>query len=127
MKIRVLPLTVLALTCLTALTTLAAGFELAGDAERAREDYRKYCATCHGAEGRGDGVMAKVLDPKPKDFTNAAYMKTRTDEQLYTAVKEGGGAVGLSTKMAAWKHVLDDQQIRDLTALVRELGSEGGG
>lgn len=130
MKIRALPLAVLALTCLTAwtaLTTAASGFTLQGDAERARDDYRKYCATCHGPEGRGDGVMARVLDPQPKDFTDTEYMKTRTDEQLYLAIKEGGGAVGLSTKMAAWKHILDDQQVQDLTLLVRELGEESGG
>lgn len=93
-----------------------------GDPERARADYQKFCASCHGREGKGDGVMAQVLNPPPKDFTDTAYMKTRTDEQLYLAIQDGGAAAGLSDKMAPWKHLLTEQQMRDLVALVRKLG-----
>lgn len=121
-------LTLLALLlALGAATGLAAGsgddFTLGGDAEAAAADYEKYCVTCHGPEGKGDGVMAKFLDPKPKDLTDAEYMTTRTDRQIYTAIMEGGAAVGLSEKMAPWKHLLSDEQIRDLAAYVRTLAA----
>lgn len=102
------------------------GWELSGDAERARPVYDKYCATCHGKEGEGDGVMAKFLDPQPKDFTNREYMATRSDYQLYLAIKKGGAEVGLSDKMAPWERLLSEQEIQDLTVLTREL-SHGGG
>lgn len=32
-------------------------------------EYQYYCASCHGAEGKGDGPMASVLTVKPADLT----------------------------------------------------------
>lgn len=101
------------------------GWELSGDAERAQATYDKFCATCHGAEGHGDGVMAKFIDPKPKDLSDPGYMEGRSDYELYLAIKKGGAAVGLSDKMAPWEHLLDDQEIQDLTLLVRGLSQDG--
>ena len=31
--------------------------------------YLHYCSSCHGASGKGDGVMASLLDVKPADLT----------------------------------------------------------
>ncbi len=31
--------------------------------------YRRYCASCHGAEGDGDGPAAGALCPRPTDLT----------------------------------------------------------
>lgn len=92
--------------------------------EIARDDFTKYCASCHGDGGRGDGPMGRFIDPKPKDLTDAAYMRTRTDEQIYSAIHDGGESVGLSDKMAAWSHLLSEEQIRELAEYVRWL-SEG--
>ena len=39
-------------------------FSLAG-----KQDYLRYCATCHGLEGHGDGPVASALAPKPPDLT----------------------------------------------------------
>lgn len=100
------------------------GWELSGDAERARPTYDQFCATCHGAEGRGDGVMSKFLDPKPKDLADREYMDTRSDYQIYLAIKKGGAEVGLSDKMAPWEPLISEQEIRDLTLLVRTLSRE---
>ena len=104
----------------------ASDVQLEGDPERAQPVYAKYCVTCHGEAGKGDGVMAKFLDTPPKDFTNVEYMETRTDQQLYEAIAEGGAAVGLSDKMAPWKHVLSEQEMKDLTLYVRKLQRAGG-
>jgi mono/diheme cytochrome c family protein len=35
--------------------------------------YRARCAVCHGAEGRGDGPAAAMLNPQPRDFTSGVY------------------------------------------------------
>lgn len=115
-------LSVAVLAIVVAWVSRADDFQLQGDAERARAPYKKYCATCHGDSGKGDGVMAKFLDPQPKDLTDQDYMATRTDRQLYLAIRDGGAAVGLSDKMAPWKSILSEQEIQDLTLLVRELG-----
>ena len=34
--------------------------------------YQRYCASCHGAEGRGDGPVASALGHKPTDLTQIA-------------------------------------------------------
>jgi len=34
--------------------------------------YRRYCASCHGREGRGDGPVAPALGEKPTDLTRIA-------------------------------------------------------
>jgi mono/diheme cytochrome c family protein len=33
------------------------------------EDFATFCAACHGASGRGDGVAAAALERKPADLT----------------------------------------------------------
>ena len=35
--------------------------------------YRERCAVCHGADGRGDGPAAALLEPRPRDFTTGRY------------------------------------------------------
>jgi mono/diheme cytochrome c family protein len=32
--------------------------------------YRRYCASCHGADGRGNGPVASALSPRPTDLTS---------------------------------------------------------
>ena len=33
--------------------------------------YRRYCASCHGLQGRGDGPAAGALFPRPADLTRS--------------------------------------------------------
>ncbi|MCE0507227.1 cytochrome c [Roseivivax sp. GX 12232] len=49
----------------SATTTNAA---MPGPAEGARL-YTQYCATCHGADGKGDGPMARAMRVPPKNLT----------------------------------------------------------
>jgi mono/diheme cytochrome c family protein len=36
------------------------------------DEFHNSCAVCHGADGRGDGPLAKVLTVKPADLTRLA-------------------------------------------------------
>ena len=36
------------------------------------EDFANYCASCHGAGGKGDGPAAATLDKRPADLTQLA-------------------------------------------------------
>ena len=91
------------------------------DAEAGRSHYALYCATCHGATGRGDGPVAASLDPKPANHADATTMGALSDEYLFRVISEGGTAVGKSGWMAAWGGTLTDEQIRDLVAFIRTL------
>ena len=97
------------------------GFELGGDPERGKAVYAKSCAVCHGAAGDGKGKVAETMNPRPTDFQDARYMARRSDWELYLAVRDGGKAVGLSSKMFAWKGLIPDQSIHDAVAYIRTL------
>lgn len=97
-------------------------FKIKGDAAKGAETYKLYCVPCHGEKGMGDGIAAAALNPKPRNFTDKALMATIPDKEVYTAIKDGGVAVGKSPLMVAWGPVLgDDQKIHDVAAYVRSF------
>src|SRR5262245_40181984 len=51
--------------------------------------YGQYCATCHGAEGKGDGIAGAGLPIKPQDLTAGLIMNPLPDHMLYRAIAEG--------------------------------------
>ena len=91
-----------------------------GDAAEGKTQYNNICASCHGAEGKGDGIAAAALDPKPRDLSDAAYVSTLSPDHLYKVISEGGASVGLSPMMAAWGGVLSEQQIWDVIAYIHQ-------
>ncbi len=97
------------------------GFELGGDPTAGRKIYKMYCKKCHGKKGNGKGLMAKDLNPKPRDFTDKAQMEKRSDWQIFLGIKDGGPAVGLSEQMTAWKDALTEQEMRDVAVYIRRF------
>lgn len=104
------------------LALLAGGAAAAqGDAKAGRALYNKWCTSCHGVRGKGDGPVAANLPVKPGNHTDGARMNTLPDTYLFTIIKQGGQAVQKSQMMPPWGTQLTDQQIRDLIAYVRSL------
>jgi mono/diheme cytochrome c family protein len=66
-----------------------------------KELFTTRCATCHGATGHGDGPAAASLNPKPRNYTDAAWQKSVTDAQIKQTILYGGAAVGKSPIMPA--------------------------
>ena len=53
--------------------TIAVGCARETEADLAgRETYLRYCASCHGPDGRGDGPLAASLKTQPADLTQIA-------------------------------------------------------
>ena len=77
--------------------------------------YHDRCALCHGPEGKGDGVAAAGLNPKPRNHTDGTYMKSRTDAQLLEVIRNGKGG------MPAWGAVLSEPEIQAVLKHVRSL------
>ncbi len=88
---------------------------------KTRNTYQFYCAQCHGIDGHGKGINAPHLTVPPRDHTKADYLETRTDEQLFTAISQGGLAVGRAPCMPSWQHTLDENTIHSLVSYIREL------
>jgi len=86
-----------------------------------RDTYQFYCAQCHGLKGKGDGINARFLTVPPRDHTKTDYLETRSDAQLFDAIKLGGLAVGRAPCMPAWGHTFNDDTIRSLVRHIREL------
>jgi mono/diheme cytochrome c family protein len=113
---------------LTTVTWAAAG--AAGmqntDLATAQKQYRKYCAKCHGAEGRGDGEQGATLKTKPRVFTDCALMRKEDDDKLFHMIKFGGEPVdGRKSDMPSIGKSLADGEIRDLVAYVRSFCTRG--
>ncbi len=93
------------------------------DAANGGKLYATYCASCHGAQGAGDGPVAASLDPAPTRHDDGTTMNALSNEQLVAVIKLGGPAVGKSPMMAPWGGTLTDDQIRDVVAFTRSLAN----
>ncbi len=80
--------------------------------------FAQRCVLCHGPDGRGDGVGAKALNPKPRNYHDQAYMATRTDAQLLEVIRMGKGA------MPRWDGLLTEAEMTAVLAHVRQLGKK---
>jgi len=83
--------------------------------------YTAYCSSCHGDQGKGDGMAARSLPIKPKDHTDGATMNRLSDQNLTDTISKGGAAVGKSSFMPGWGGSLNEKQIRDIVAYIRTL------
>jgi len=95
----------------------------AQDTARGAEIYRRWCAECHGAEGKGDGPAAERMLPRPRDFTEARYQirttgsgRLPTDEDLHRVIRDGLPG----TTMPGWPD-LDRRERADLIAYLKGL------
>lgn len=79
--------------------------------------YVKYCVTCHGDKGKGNGIAAAALNPKPADHTSAA-LQAEPDGSLYYKVTNG------RTPMPQFKTTLNDAQRWTLISYIRTLAAK---
>ncbi len=93
--------------------------------EAALAAYKLRCEMCHGASGKGDGSAAAALTPRPRDFGDAAWQESVTDEHLRTVITKGGAAVGLSPLMPAAPDIAAQPEVLDaLMAHLRSFGQK---
>jgi len=93
---------------------------LADARSRGQLVYQHYCAICHGAEGKGDGLNASLLEVSPRDFTNPQFWeKNTTPERLHDVITHGGTYVGKSILMPVWGNTLTENQVRDVIVYIR--------
>jgi cytochrome c oxidase cbb3-type subunit 3 len=91
-----------------------------GGASRAQRMYASVCAVCHGENGRGDGPGADNLNPKPRDYTDAKWQASVTDDDLKKTILLGGQGVGKSAMMPAQSQLKDDPETLDgLVTIIR--------
>jgi mono/diheme cytochrome c family protein len=88
--------------------------------------YHRYCASCHGVAGKGDGPLAASLRKPPTDLTTLARRAGgRFDEAYVMAVIDGKRLVAEHgpREMPVWGVIFDeelkDQPYTQYTGLLR--------
>jgi mono/diheme cytochrome c family protein len=102
-----------------AAATAEAHGAVAPDVAKGKEIFAQRCVPCHGATGHGDGPASASLDPKPRNFADAAWQKQVTDEYIEKIVKLGGAAVGKSAAMPSNPDLTDPSVVAGLRTVVR--------
>ena len=74
--------------------------------------YNKYCASCHGKTGLGDGVKARGLKTFPGDFSGEAY-QGQTDGEHFYKTKFGRG------EMPKYENKISDNDIWHMVNYMR--------
>ena len=77
--------------------------------------YKSQCKVCHGDSGKGNGVAAIAFNPKPANFTAAAFATSRTLEQVVAAILDGKDA------MPGFADIIPPEDIEALASYVLEL------
>ncbi|MEO8902219.1 MAG: cytochrome c [Polyangiaceae bacterium] len=96
------------------LVLAACHHEEAGSADQgAAQTFRAVCAKCHGTDGKG-GVPAMEGAAPPRNFCDAAFQTSRTDEQIKQVIQKGKGG------MPAFGSLFPEA---DLQALVHKIRS----
>lgn len=96
--------------------SLRAAAPAAPPPDAGRRLYEQHCLECHGPQGRGDGVKAAFLSPRPGNLISAAT-SAKSDKDLLKIIDQGRPR----TAMPAWKDRLSDEEQREVLRYIRSL------
>jgi cytochrome c oxidase cbb3-type subunit 3 len=85
-----------------------------GDATRGKAVFTKNCVICHNADGSGGKKLTPAGNPS-RDFRDAKFWASRTDDQIRTVINTGVPKSGMIT----WKGILKPQEIEDVMAYIK--------
>ena len=70
-------------------------------------DYQVYCASCHGPDAKGDGVIAKSLKKHPSDLTQLTKHNDGAfpSDKVYKTIDGAKGGGHSDSDMPAWGDV----------------------
>jgi mono/diheme cytochrome c family protein len=74
------------------------------------------CVDCHGEEGEGNGTLAELFDPRPRNFACAETIDGIPDGQLHWIIRNGSPG----TAMPPFGY-LSDEEIWQLVLYLRQL------
>lgn len=86
------------------------------DVTRGKGLYVNNCASCHGANGKGDGKLGEGLDPTPTNFHETELMRQISPFQAYNTIKLGVNGTG----MRAFTE-FNEEQLWDLAFYIKSL------
>jgi mono/diheme cytochrome c family protein len=82
---------------------------------RGKRLFERYCVSCHGVTGHGDGPAAASLPSRPEDLSMLAPPPIFPDGVVAYRIANG------KNLMPAWKSALSESEIWDLLNFIRSL------
>ena len=93
--------------------------------EPGRTLFQARCATCHGADGRGQSWRARLLLLRPGNLA-APETAALSDQYLQDIIRHGGSSFG-KPGMPSFGFTVAENEIRALVAYLRALGPSDAG
>jgi mono/diheme cytochrome c family protein len=90
--------------------------------EAGKAVFAKYCRSCHGAEGKGDGA-GTPKDVHPANLTDAKWDHGSTDGEIFTTIKMG---IPPKFDMDSWDGRIKDPDIWNLVNYIKTLAPKPG-
>ena len=88
--------------------------------------YARWCAVCHGPDGRGNGPAAPSLIPRPRDFTLGLFKYKSTpagqppaDQDLIQTIQNGLPG----SSMPYFHDLLSDAEVRAVVSQIKQFSS----
>jgi mono/diheme cytochrome c family protein len=85
-----------------------------------QQAYQKFCAFCHGADGKGHGSLAPKGTPPP-DLTDAKWDHGSTDGEIFVSIRDG---IGPKFEMKPYKEKIPERDTWHVVNYLRSLGSK---
>lgn len=74
--------------------------------------YTRYCASCHGLDGRGDSLVSTVLRERPPDLTTLARRNQGWFAEIHVQeIVDGRFAAHGTREMPIWGHLLTKDEL----------------
>jgi mono/diheme cytochrome c family protein len=84
----------------------------AADGDQGRAYYLRYCGSCHGPEGKGDGTVSRSLKVKPADLTQLKKKNNGVfPVEKVIATIDGRARIGAhgESKMPVWGEIFEKE------------------
>jgi len=95
-------------------TVAASSYALSAETKAGKATYDKLCVSCHGADGKGNPAMEKVMGEKELNIVDKETV-AKKDPELLKVIAEGAG------KMPASGKGLSAQEQKDVLSYTRSL------
>src|SRR5215208_508949 len=113
-----MPIYVPALAVVLCLAAFARA-SLADNARTASQTYRRYCAPCHGNDGKAKASKGRFSHAR--DLTDAHWQADVSDERIFNSIMNGRNVRG---NMPAFSDKLNENQVNSLVTFVRGLKAQ---
>lgn len=80
-----------------------------------------FCVTCHGRDGKGLGDISGLRGTLPRDFTDQAWQRARTEGELMWILQNGSPGTAMAPFIPL---VLTEEEAWQVLLYIRSFGKQ---